>query len=99
MRSGVSGEPVGWMTRAGAARWSSLSVKSIDRAIRAGEVVSVRKGRKRLVERASLDAWIRSDRWLEDLRAGDDPQEGRSGGRHPGGVSAAARGRKRSTND
>lgn len=101
MAAGVSrGEAAGWLSRAGAAAHVSLSVKSIDRAIRRGVVVSVLKGRRRLVERASLDAWIRSDVWLDDFRGhgrdgdGHGTEEGGSGSGSGsrGEPTAAARG-------
>lgn len=63
----------GWMTRETAARWSGLSVRTIDRIVSAGRVHSRLKGRVRLIERESLHAFIDSDEWLDDGRKEDAP--------------------------
>jgi excisionase family DNA binding protein len=49
----------GWLTRKGAKAYCGLSIPTIDRAIRAGAFEIRRVGRTPLINRESLDAWIR----------------------------------------
>lgn len=74
----------GWLTREGAEAWSGLSLSSIDKGIRQRKFHSRLKGRTRLIERESFNAWIDSDEWL------DDPtKEGTAGSACPGGGERA----------
>lgn len=63
MKASMQVEPE-WTTRKGAQRLSGLSRATIDRAVAQKKIESTKMGRTRLVNIASLRAWIASDEWL-----------------------------------
>ena len=54
-----------WLSRTAAQIYSGLSRATIDRAVSQKKIESIKKGRRRLLRRESLETWIRSDEWLE----------------------------------
>lgn len=47
------------MTRAEAAKYARVGLSLLDEAIRAGDLVPIRKGRRVLLRREAVEAWLR----------------------------------------
>jgi excisionase family DNA binding protein len=47
-----------WLSLANASKYSGLSVRTLNKAVKSKSFKSYLNGRKRLIDRESLDAWI-----------------------------------------